>query len=115
VEAFLPDTVKAILVALIATVIILGLLAKRFPHMAWLQVFRLPENRLSAREQERHRREQNRLAGVEFILLGIGIPLVYLAVTMMFFAEPALGVSLIIGASSVLCIALGIVAIAKSR
>jgi len=41
-EAFLPDTVKAILLGLIAIAFVLNRLSRRLPQFAWLQVFRLP-------------------------------------------------------------------------
>ncbi|HVS20893.1 MAG TPA: hypothetical protein VHD88_03550 [Pyrinomonadaceae bacterium] len=41
-EAFLPDTVKAILLGLLAIAFALARLARALPHVAWLQVFSTP-------------------------------------------------------------------------
>jgi hypothetical protein len=78
-------------------------------------VFRGPANRLTEEQRARIRRSQNRLAGVDFILMGIVVPLVYLALNVMFFNEPTPGMSIIVAAVAVVCITLGIVAIVKNR
>ncbi len=107
-ETFLPDSVKAVLLGLIATVFVLSRLARWFPHVAWLQVFRLPVIQMSEKQRVKRQRSGNRLAGLELVLAGIVLPLLYFASTIMFFNEPKTIPTIIVSACSVLCIALGI-------
>lgn len=93
----------------------LSILARRFPDVTWLQPlrFRLPQP--SVAQQARMRRRANAHAGIEMILLGICLPLGYVALTVMFFHSfTAMGVVAVL-AGSALCIALGISAIRRSR
>jgi len=108
VERFLPDTVKAILLGLIAIVFVLSRLARWFPKVAWLQLLRLPVVQLNEEQRSQRRRSGNRMAGLEIVLAGIMLPLVYFVSTIMFFSEPGTIPMIIVTASSVLCIALGI-------
>jgi hypothetical protein len=107
-ETFFPDSVKAILLGVIAIVFVLSRLARWFPHVAWLQVFRLPVIQMSEEQRAKRRRAGNRMAGLELILAGIGLPLLYLASTIMFWGDPQAIPIIIVGACSVLCIAVGI-------
>jgi len=107
-DAFLPDKVKAILLGLIAIVFVLSRLARRFPHVAVLQVFRLPVIQMSEAQRERRRRSGGRMAGLEIVLAGLALPFLYFASTIMMFNEPTAAGTMIVTACSVLCIALGI-------
>ena len=104
----IPDSVKAILLGLIAIVFVLSRLALRFPDVAWLQIFRLPVRQMSEEEKARRRRRANRMAGLEMILAGLILPLLYLASKVMMFNEPTPLGLVIVGACSVACIGLGI-------
>jgi hypothetical protein len=108
VETFLPDSVKAILLGLIAIVFILSRLAYWFPDVAWLQVFRLPVIQMTEEQRAKRRRSVNRMAGLEMVLAGFVLPLIYFGSTIMFFSEPKTLPTIIVTACSVLCIALGI-------
>lgn len=113
-ESFFPDSVKAILFGVIAVVFVLSRLAVRFPDVAWLQVFKLPVPNLTEEEKARRRRRANRMAGIEIILAGLILPLLYLLSKVMMFNEPTtLGLS-IVGACSFACIGLGIWIIARN-
>ena len=107
-DAFLPDAVKAILLALIAILFVLSRLARRFPHVAMLQVFRLPLIQMSEAEREKRRRSSNRMAGLEIVLTGLALPFLYFASTIMFFNEPTAIATMIVTACSLLCIVLGV-------
>jgi len=76
-EAFLPDTLKAILMGLIAIVFVLSRLARWLPHVAVLQVFRLPVIQMSEAQREKRRRFGNRMAGLEIVLAGRVYPFAY--------------------------------------
>ena len=107
-ETFLPESVKAILLGLIAIAFVLSRLARWFPDVAWLQVFRLPVIQMSEEQRAERRRSGNRMAGLEMVLAGIVLPLLYFASTIMSFSEPQTIPTIIVTACSVLCIALGI-------
>jgi hypothetical protein len=107
-DSIFPDSVKAILLGLIAAVFVLGRLAHAFPDVAWLQVFRLPVRQMSEEERRRRRRSANRLAGLEMILAGIVLPLLYFASTIMMFSEPKPIPLIIVTVCSVFCIGLGV-------
>jgi len=108
------DTVRMVLGGLLVLVFGLSRLARRFPHVAWLQVFRDAFPRPSEARRTRMRRA-DAYAGAEMILMGIALPLLYVAATVMFFnsfTARAIGFVLAI---SLLCIGLGVTAIWRSR
>lgn|SRR5574341_2368961 len=107
-ESFFPDSLKAILLGLIAIVFVLSRLALRFPNVAWLQVFHLAAPHLSEEEKARRRRRANRMAGIEIILAGLILPLLYLFSKVMMFNEPTTVGLVVVGACSVACIGLGL-------
>src|ERR1043166_9671974 len=107
-DAFLPDNVKAILLGLIAIVFVLSRFARRFPHVAVLQVFRSPVGQMSEAERERRRRSGDRMAALEMVLAGLALPFLCFASTIMFFNEPTAIATMIVSACSLLCIGLGI-------
>ncbi len=107
-EAFLSDTIKAILLGLIAIAFVLNRLSRRLPHIAWLQFFRLPAVQMSEEERARRRRSGNRMAGLEIVLAGVVLPPLYFVSTIMLFNEPETITMIIVGAISVACIAAGI-------
>jgi hypothetical protein len=108
VETFLPESLKAILLGLIATAFVLSRLAHWFPHVAWLKVFRLPVVQRSEEQREKRRRLGNRMAGLEMVFAGIVLPLLYFGSMIMFFSEPQTIPIIIVTACSAICIALGI-------
>jgi len=107
-ETFLPASVKAILLGLIAVAFVLSRLAHWFPQVAWLQIFRLPVIKMSGQQREKRRRFGNRMAGLEIVFAGVMLPLVYFGSTIMFFSEPQTIPTIIVTACGALCIALGI-------
>ena len=114
-ERFLPDTVKAILLGLIVIAFALSRLARALPHVGWLRVFRLPVIQMSEEERARRRRSANRMAALEIVVAGLALPLLYLVLTVMFFNEPRTMPTIIVTASSILCLALGIWIFARNR
>jgi hypothetical protein len=107
-ETFLPDTAKAILLGIIAVAFGLNRLARARPDVAWPQVFRLPVRQMSKEERARRRRSANRLAGLEIVIAGLVLPLLYFVPTFMMFNEPKPLPVIIVSACSVICIALGV-------
>lgn len=112
IESFLPESVKIVLMGVIALVIVLSALARKLPGVAWLQAFKLPDNRTDE-QKRRARRSADILGGLEMIAAGVAMPAVYLVTSVMFFSEPTPGVLLVLGVFSVLLIGLGVGVIVK--
>jgi hypothetical protein len=114
-EAFLPDTVKTILLVLIATAIVLVWLARTFPQVTWLRIFRLPAFQLSEEQKRRRQRSGNRQAALEIIVAGLALPVVYFVSTLLLFNQPKTIPTLLVTACSVLCIAIGVWIFSRNR
>ena len=113
-ELFLPDSVKAILLGVIVIAFGLNRLARAFPDIDWLQNFRLPEIQLSEEEKARRRRHGNRMAGIQMILAGLILPLLYVASKVMMFNEPTTLGLIVVGVCSLASIGFGIWVIARN-
>jgi hypothetical protein len=111
---FLSTTVKAILLGLIAVVFGLSRLARAYPSVGWLQLFRLPERQMSDEEKARRKRAENRRAGLEIILAGVVLPIVYFGLGVVFFTEPSALEIVVVGLLSVLSVGGGIWILAKN-
>ena len=78
-------------------------LSRSFPDVAWLQAFRHAFPRLSEEQRARVRRRSNIYAGIKLILLGLVLPMLYVAATVMFFNDfTAKGTALVLAGSLVL-------------
>lgn len=107
-DTFFSDTVKAVLLGILAVGFGLNRLARAFPDTEWLQWFRLPTPEISEEERQRRRRRANRSAAVELGLAGLALPLAYFIPTIMLFNEPKPLAMAIVGACSLGCIALAV-------
>ena len=108
-------TIQLVLGSFVILLIAISTLARRFPDVAWLQLFRLNTPQLSNEQRAKLRQRSNIDAGVELILIGVVVPFAYFAITMMTFNEPTiLGAALAIG-SSIVLVTLGTVAIWTNR
>lgn len=114
IESLLPDSIKLIVAGLIASLFVLSQATRRYPHVEWLRRFQLRDNR-TEEQKRRARRSGNTFAGIEMIFLGLAIPAAYLVLTTMFFGEMTSVELVVVAAGSLLCIGLGIMAIAKAR
>lgn len=114
-EVFLPDSVKAILVGLLAIAFALFWLARALPQVAWLQVFRLPAIQLNEEQTRRQQRSANRQVGLEIMVAGLALPLLYLVSTVMLFNDLKTLPTIIVTACSALCIATGIWIFVRNR
>jgi hypothetical protein len=108
-------TIQFVAVGVLAVVFGLSGLSRRFPDVAWLQLFRYERPRLSEEHRARMRRRANVHAGVELILIGIVLPMGYVALTAMMFNDITTKGMAIALAGSVLCIGLGVTAIVRSN
>ena len=109
------DTVQAILLAVVAVFFGLNWLARRQPRIAWLRVFRLPEIPLSEEQKRRRRRMANRISGLEFVAMGLGLPLVYIAATVMMFNNFDPLPTALVALASAGCVMLGVRVFWKNR
>jgi hypothetical protein len=91
----------------------LSALSRRLPNVAWLQIFRFERPRLSEEHRARMRRRANVHAGVELILLGIALPMGYVAMTVMLFNDITARAMTLVLMGSALCIGLGVTAIVR--
>ncbi|MBI4729995.1 MAG: hypothetical protein HY775_10945 [Acidobacteria bacterium] len=114
-DALFPHSAGAILLGVLAIVFALAWLARARPHVAWLQVFRLPTVHRSEEQRAARRRSANRMAALELILAGLVLPLVYVALTVMMFNDLKTLPMLLVGAGSVTCVGLGIWAFLRNR
>jgi hypothetical protein len=98
-------------------ILLLGLsaLSRRFPDIAWLQVFRYNAPRLSDEQRAKMTQRANIYAGIELIILGIIVPLVYFAGTVMMFNEPTPTGIIISLVSALVLIGLGAAGIWRNR
>ena len=107
-ELSLLDGIYAILLIAIVGGFILSRASRAFPHVEWLQYFRLPLREFSPEEKERRRRAGNRLAGLEMIGAGFILPVLYLFSTVLMFSGPGGIALLVVGVVSLCLIGLGI-------
>jgi len=110
----LPESLKIALGATVLVILGLGYAARRYPDVAWLQPFDL-QRHVDPVRRAQLRRRANVYAGAQLILLGIVIPLGYLALKVILFSSmDRTGMTVALGAS-LLCIVLGITAIVRNR
>lgn len=105
-NAFLPEWLQIVS----GTVVIVGFgltrAARRYPDVEWLRAFRFTDH-LTPDQRERKRRSANMHAGVEFILLGFLIPMVYFALKLMTWSDSSPGITLAVAACSIACVGIG--------
>jgi hypothetical protein len=111
----MTSTIQVVILALLGALFGLSALSRRYPHIGWLQAFHIKRPQLSEAQKARMQRRANIHVAMQFILLGFGVPVVYVASSFMMFNDPStvgLIISAIIGFA---LIVLGIVAIWSSR
>jgi hypothetical protein len=108
-------TLQLVLAGLLAVVLGLSALSRRFPHIAWLQVFRYHRPPLSEAQPARWRQRTNVYVGLELILMGVVLPMGYAALTVMFFNEFTTAGMVLVGGGSLLLVGLGVTAIWRNR
>jgi nitrate reductase gamma subunit len=102
------QTVQLVILGVLAGVFGLSAMSRRYPHVGWLRPFRFTWPQLPQAQRERMRRRANIHAGIELILLGFAVPIVYVGSSIMMFSDPsARGLTISIAIAALL-IALGI-------
>jgi hypothetical protein len=114
-EFLFSDTLKAILLGILAVGCALGWLARRQSHIGWLQMFRLPTLQLGEEQKRARRRMANRIAGLELATAGLALPLVYIAATVFMFNDFDTVPTVLVLLASLACIVAGIVVFWKNR
>ncbi len=109
------ETFQLVAVLLLAAVFGLSAAARRYPHITWLRGFSNAFPRLPEEQRRKVRKRGDFYAGAELILIGIALPFGYAVLTLMTFSTFTTTATVVVGAGSLLCIGLGIVAIAHSR
>jgi hypothetical protein len=108
-------SIQFVLVGFLAVVFGLSALSHRFPHLTWLRRFRYDPPPLSEEHKRRMRQRASIYAGVELILMGLALPLIYAALTLMFFNEFTTTKTALVVTGSIVCIGLGATAIWRNR
>lgn len=102
------QVLQVVILTVLAAVFGLSSLSRRYPHVGWLQPFRFNWPQLSEEQRERMRRRANVHAGIQLILLGVAVPIVYVGSSIMMFNDPSVrGLTLSVAIAALL-IALGI-------
>ena len=109
------ESFQVVVVLVMLTVFALTRAADRYPHVAWLRRFREIFPRLPEQQRRKFQRRANVLAGAQLILLGVALPIGYVALEAMMFSDITTTEMLLVGAGSLLCIGLGIAAMWSSR
>ena len=111
----MSDTVKLVLVSILAVLFGLSALARRLPHVAWLRPFAGLFPRLGEAERARVQGRADVYAGIQLILMGLALPLLYVITTVMLFNTPSSTGIAVTFAGSVVLIVLGSLAIRSGR
>jgi hypothetical protein len=109
----MSDKVRPIPGVIVAVLSGLSALSRRFPHIAWLQDFDFKPPEPSEEQKAKMRRRATVRAGVEWIFLGMVLPVGYVFHTMMLFSDITRTGMVIVLTGSVVCIALGVTAIVR--
>jgi hypothetical protein len=109
------ETFQLVAVLLLAAVFGLSAAARRYPHVTWLRPFSNAFPRLPEELRQKARKRADFYAGAQLILLGLALPCGYAALTIMTFSSFIPTATVLVGAGSLLCIGLGIIAIWHSR
>ena len=111
----MTETIQLIILGFLGVLFGLSALSRRYPHIGWLQAFHIKRPQLTDEQKARMQRRANIHVALKFILLGFGVPVVYVISSVMMFNDPSpLGLTLsgIIGFA---LIVLGMIAIWSNR
>jgi len=111
----MTSTIQLIVLVVLGVLFGLSALSRRYPHIAWLQVFHIKRPQLSDEQTARMQRRANIHVGIQFILLGFGVPVVYVGSSVMMFNDPSTLGLIISGIVGFALIVLGIIAIWSNR
>ena len=111
----MTSTIQLIILTILGALFGLSALSRRYPHIGWLQAFHIRRPQLSEEQRARMKRRANIHAAIQFILLGFGVPVVYVGSSVMMFNDPSIVGLAISGVIGFGLIVLGIMAIWSNR
>lgn len=111
----MTSTIQLIVLVILGALFGLSALSRRYPHIGWLQAFHIKRPRLTEAQQARMQRRANIHAAIQFMLLGFGVPVIYVVSSIMMFNDPSRVGLVISGVIGLALIVLGIIAIWTSR
>jgi hypothetical protein len=111
----MTSTIQLIILILLGTLFGLSALSRRYPHIAWLQAFHIKRPQLSEEQRARMQRRANIHAAIQLTLLGFGVPVVYVASSVLMFNDPSIVGLVISGMIGFALIVFGIIAIWSNR
>lgn len=107
-------TTQIVLGSLVLLIMFLGWLGRRHPQIVWLRVFDM-RAKLTDDQRRRLQRTVDMNAGLQLILLGLALPVVYVVLTTMFFGTFAPRGIAFVAAGSLACIVTGLVGVIRTR
>ena len=110
----MKSTIQLIVLAMLGLVFGLSALSRRYPHVRWLQAFHIKRPQLTEAQRARAQRRANIHAAIQFVLLGFGVPVLYVVSSIMMFSDPSKVGLIISGIIGFAFIVLGIIAIWSS-
>ena len=110
----MTSTIQLIVLVILAVVFGLSALSRRYPHISWLQAFHIKRPQLTEAQRARAQRRANIHAAIQFVLLGLGVPVIYVVSSIMMFSDPSRVGLIISGIIGFALIVLGIIAIWSS-
>jgi ABC-type Fe3+ transport system permease subunit len=111
----MTSTIQLIILLVLGVLFGLSALSRRYPHIGWLQAFHIKRPQLSDEQKARRQRRANIHVAIQFILLGFGVPVVYVGSSVMMFNDPSTLGLIISGIIGFALIVLGITAIWSNR
>ena len=109
------EVFQVVVLLLAVTVFALTRAADRYPHVPWLRKIRQMFPKVSDEKRRRFQRRSNVYTGFELILVGVALPIGFLALKVMMFSDISTTEVVLVGAGSLLCIVLGIMAVTQNR
>jgi hypothetical protein len=109
----LPEPWRSLLALAGITIMVLGWAAQRWPDVEWLRHFDFSSH-LTPEQRERLQRRDFALGGMQFVLLGLVIPLGYLVLEAMTFSSVTTLELVLVGAVSLVCLGVGVYGVSRS-
>jgi hypothetical protein len=114
-DGAMTSTIQLIILTVLGALFGLSALSRRYPHIGWLRAFYIKRPQLSEEQRARMQRRANIHVAIQFILLGFGVPVVYVASSVIRFSDPSTVGIAISGIIGFALIVLGIIAIWSNR
>ena len=107
----MKSTIQLIVLAMLGVVFGLSALSRRYPLISWLQAFHIKRPQLTEAQRARAQRRATIHVAIQFVLLGFGVPALYVVSSIMMFSDPSRIGLIISGIIGFALIVLGVIAI----